>query len=533
MTRLVSASALLLALAPISVQAQETVGWLDLLDPTQLAQRALQIGVFGLRSQADVKYGDMTVDLRNARVSMTDIQVWPMPPWDDAGECMVSLNRLDVKSVPLSQPDKLQLRVQALGLEVSGVCLPPDARQPLAMAGLSDLAVPRLTFDVNYDVPSAEATLHVYSEVTGIGAASLDADFSYVGLDARDRGRDPQPVVYLNAATLTLEDLGIWAGLQGMMPGEFTDPAIAAGVIGGVVSGALSEMNSGNGGPGELTAAQLSFVNSASAVWPAFLRAPQKLVVETDLGPGNDVYVDFVAYQDSPWLIFEDLQPVVSLAPVRSRAALPVALLIAALGDGLDGLSRDDRCRAGIALFTGVGAPRNRAAGEALLAPMARGGNAEAAQVLSEAMETARPVEAYRFAMVAAAGGMPGATARLDRLEGVISFAQVLQLQQEVVGPVNHPVEALQSVAAMRTQASERFEGRKQLRSYGVAAIWAILGAAAGDSESADILALIDEKVAAGGAEAASAWAAVEANASDLTMNAWITEDLPGRFGGR
>lgn len=149
-------------LAPLPLAAQgmppALTGWLDLLRPEMLVQRVMQIGLMGLRSQVDLQYGDMSVDLRLGKVSITDIDAWPFFDWDTNGGCQVSVDRLELRSAAIDTPDQMRFKLQASGLTATADCLPPDSRPPLGMVGLTDLALPRVTLDMVYDIPSAGPT---------------------------------------------------------------------------------------------------------------------------------------------------------------------------------------------------------------------------------------------------------------------------------------------------------------------------------------------------------------------------------------
>jgi hypothetical protein len=390
-----------------------------------------------------------------------------------------------------------------------------------------------VTIDMVYDVPSAGARVNLYTEVEGALTANLTADFSYLWVDASDPDQ-PVPVMFLRSAALAVENHGAWAALSGQMPPPFTDPAQAGQVVSAMLGQGLAQMNSdGSGGVG-LSEAQQAFVDSVAEAWPAFLESPRRLVVETRIAE-EEAYLDVLAYEDSPQQLFDDLRPQLSLAAAAARTALPAATLgkvLEAVKGGTAGeLPQDELLAVGLALLEGRGAPRDRATGETALAPLAEAGHGAAALALSAALEPHRPEAAYRYAMIAGAAGETGATARLDRLETRLPLTRVLELQGEVVGKVQHPVEALEDVALMRDHALARHAGRGALRSYSIAALWATLGAAAGDAESADILAALDERIRLAGPEAAKAWAGVEAEIAALALDAWVGMDLPARFG--
>lgn len=512
------------------VAAEGWADWFDIITPERVIQQLLQSGIMAARTQVDIQYGDMVVSPLSGTVSISDVAVWPLPDWDDDGDCFVSLDKLALRTAPPTDPSQIRMKLQATGLSVHGACLPPDARPALQMAGLSEVNVPRLTMDMSYDVASAGAQAHLFAQVQDVAAISLSGDFTYLWFDGRDDMDNPEPVAFLSSATLAVENLGVWEQMRAMAPAPLTDPASAPGMINGMLTQAMLGMNAQSAPegaqPDPLSDAQSAFVASAVSAWLGFLDNPQRLVLETGYDPADDIFVDFLLYEDEPQVMFEDLQPRLVLAPAAARAALPAAMLQAALNDA-NALSPSDQLIVGRALLSGNGAPRNLAAGSALLETLARNGNPDAAMSLAEALEAHTPERAYFWALLAGTGHVAAAQSMLDRLERTLPLARVLALQAEAEGGANLPLSALDSVNLIRQQAAQRLSGMGQTRSYGTAAVWATLAAAAGDAEGTDILGELDARVAAATGADRAAWDTLAAEASALATEAWIGRDLP------
>lgn len=524
MRRLLCSAALVAALPALAAAQDRPTLW-DLFSPDLILQSAMQSGLMALRTQMDLQYSDMTVDLLSGRIAILDVTAWPLPDWDDDGTCQIDLSRLVLSSGPLDRLDQIQLAVQVSGFEMPISCLPPDARQPFEMASLDMVDVPRLTLDITYGVPASDGSVRLHADVTGAGQLDVQADFAYIWVDGRDQN-DPQPVMFLDHAMVALTDAGLFNALRGLLPPPLT--AEGGGLfIEGALGQELINMNRQATGSETLTEAQAAFLSSLSASWGAFVQDPQTLVVETNID--GDVYLDFEVFQDNPVEIFETLMPRVSLAPAARSEILPVELLSAGLSGGAD-LSEDERRTTGTALLTGVGAPRNIAAGEALLGALAEAGDGAAAMTLAQALEHIAPDRAYRFGLLAGKGSAKGTAALLDRLERELPFARVLALQTEVSGKDKHSGETLGDVSAMRAEALMRFSGLGRARSYEITALWAILAAASGDAEARALLSELDEKVRLSGPDAAAAWATAETRASGLASQVWVDRDLPSQL---
>jgi hypothetical protein len=232
-----------------------------------------------------------------------------------------------------------------------------------------------------------------------------------------------------------------------------------------------------------------------------------------------------------PDVILDDLEPRLALLPSSTRVILPAALVSRALATP-EQLSEAERIEVGTALATGVGAPRDLASARALHDPAVAAGSGDAALVLARALAAREPESAYRLALQAAAGGAPGAADLLDRVEGGLPFERVLELQDELAPGHGIPPEALARLSRIREEASMRLTGNGRTRSYATAAFFALIGAAAADSESAGILEEIDEMMRAAGPDAVALWRVQEAAAADRARAIWVERDLPATLGG-
>lgn len=516
--------------------AQDRAGWLDILSPERVILHLLQSGVMALRTQVDLKYSDMSVRPLLGQVQVSDLQVWPMPEWDHAGNCEIRVERLSVRSAALDETSRARGKVTARGVNFPMDCLPPDIRPLAGLTGQDTYTLPRVTLDIDYDIASAGALVHLFADGQGLGAIDLTADFSYAWFDGRSDLEDPDPVFYLSSAALTVENRGLWDVARNFVPPALTDADTAPDMVDGMLRQMLAQANTVTTTDGTTTAplteSQEALITSAVTAWTGFLANPQRIVLETGMTPGDDVLLDFKRYEDDATAVFDDLKPAVVLAPAPARAMLPAALVQQALADA-SGLAPADRLRIGQALVTGNGAPRNIAAGITLLQNLAEGGDPQAALALSRALTHRDPEAAYRLALLAGTGRIHGAIVQIDLLEAGLPFARVLELQAQALQTQSVTPEDLADLSRIRTNAAERLSGDGLTRSYATAAMWASMGAAAGDAESADLLAQIDERVRLAGPQARAAWTPEEAQASRSATELWLTYDLPARLGGQ
>lgn len=516
-----------LPLASVGHAQQKATLW-DLFSPDRIVARLIQTGIMSLRTQFEVVYGNISASALSGSVTVTDITAWPRVDWEVVDACRVDLERLVLRTVPLDELDLIRIKVQVTGATVSFDCLPPEVRAGAVPLDLGNsISVPRMTLDMDYRISTSALTTHFHAVAADLAAISLDTDFGYVWVDASQAMVDPEPVLVLSSARMTLENLGAWEKLSPMIPPEMLDEAQIPGLVSAFLDGML-----GTPAPGESPSPEReALAASAQEAVAGFLADPRRIVLETGFDPAEPQFLDLKSWDLTPETILSDLQPRLALRPQSARDVLPASLITTAL-ETPDQLSDEDRLRVGTALATGIGAPRDLAAAESLLAEAAGDGSGEAALALARAVEARDPGKAYTLALRAAESGTQGAAGTLDRIEAALPFATVLELQAALVEGVEHPVDALDQLTSVRSEAAMRMSGNGRSRSYATAALWALIGAAAGDAESADILAEIDERVRLAGPEAAGVWAAQEANAVELARSAWLGFDLPSSFGG-
>lgn len=533
MLRLSALAASALIALPSVAAAEGRPSFLDLISPDRIVRSLVQGGVIALRSQMDVTYGDLTVDVAAGRIVLTDVWVWPLPDWDTDAECEITVERMTFTTTPIDRPDRFIAKLQLSGASALPVCLPPQQRTVLEMAGLDALSVPRATLDLSYGFPASDADLALFATVESVANVTLTARLDYVGVDAREDMESPDPVVFIESAELLIENMGLWEVLRAQVPPQVSDPAAARLLVEGGMGSLLANMNrsaaapDAEGDPSALSDSQRAFIASAAEAWPAFLASPERLVLETGLP--ESTYFDFVAAQEDPRYVFDTLLPRVALSPQRALYIVPSEVLRAALR-APDELTDVERRAVGVALADGIGAPRNLAVARSLLSALAEAGDGAAATALSGATERSDPAEAYRWALVAGATGQPGATARLDRIESRIGLARALELQGGMPDASGLDLGTGTTLAEIRDRAARHLAGTGAPRSYRLAVFWATLGTAAGDPESADILDELDARARHEPEAGRQAWRDAEAAASALALDVWVAGDLPARF---
>ncbi len=192
----------------------------------------------------------------------------------------------------------------------------------------------------------------------------------------------------------------------------------------------------------------------------------------------------------------------------------------------IDGLLATERnFDVGKALLTGIGAPRNTTLGLRLLDPLAKEGNADATALMADAMQTSNPSVAYRLALHATSKGKAGSLSLLNDLEDDLTLAQMLEVQDDMLGGGGPVASDFASIGDIRRAARGHLLGTTRIRSYRAAYYWASVGAAAGDTASATIRDEIDTIMRLRGASAP--WSEVQTSLENGVLRDWVGRDLP------
>lgn len=516
--------------------------WLDLLSPDHVATLLLQGGITAIRSQAEISYDALSVDVAGGTVAITGLSGAPLPAAGVDAACRFGADRLAVSGLSPAAGGLGRLRIEAAGLAVAAACMDREPREALAAVGLEALRLDRLAASFDYRFGPGAADVGVQLSVPGIADLEATLVLDYLALAEPGTGPDPVPVARLRSGAVTVEDRGLLARLRPLLPPEMADPAAAARGLAAELARSLERENraaerrariargESADAPFEapLTAAQQAFVASFEREVARFLGQGGTVALATAVA-GPAVLIDPAALDGDPRPLFDALAPTFAAGPPARAGILPAALVGRAITVP-GGLSEEERRRVGLAFLSGRGVPRDLDRGVALLAPLA--GEAAVAQALAEALAGRDPGTAYGHALAAAAARAPGALALLDRIEAGLDPAVMLAAQaaRAEAGAGDEAVFA--SVAALRAAAQARMMGTAVPRSYPQAWYLASLAAAAGDAAGAAIRDEIEARMAARGPAGAAAWAAATAPLAGVILRDWLARDLPRQFGG-
>jgi len=501
-----------------SANAQvESKSFWPLLNPDMWLQRFMHFGIVSARTQVDIKYQNLNTNVASGVVTLSGVELWPRPEWDDASECKITAARLSISGVPIDEVELL-----SLGVDIDRRCLPPDfgpAELILGAAGFDTLTVPKLRFEFDYNIPDGSLLVEGNFSVQDILSMSAAIDLSYVTV-GQHRSRGPYPVAYLRNARIEIADQGLWSMIGPILPSELKDPT---NVRLSVVNWLTQALSKTNGDKPDLSEAQKAFIDSVGISLSDFVVNPGRLVLESHLQGESILLSDEISDTHA---LFEQLAPKMARQSVVVKETVPVDLMQAAISGKYKALSDDDLSRVARAMVIGVGAPRNLEIGKLLALELAERGAVGSAVDAAELLQERDPVKAYELAVSAAKSGSMAATGLADRLEYKLSLAEVLSSQASISEGLAQDID-YNDISQLSDRAFAHLIGTRATRNYEQAAYWATLASAAGDLGGRAVLDEINTRVEIRIAEDRAIWAAkiqqIEAKASEI----WLREDFP------
>lgn len=469
------------------------------------------------RVLADIKYDQISVDPVALRVTLTGVSISPLLP-QPMGACLVTVDQITINGNPVDQLNEARFRMALNGVDMQPSCLPIEAAGMARGFGFASLAANRADLSIRYDYASGGGDLHLETEIENLATISAFVDASYLSYRMNMATEEPVIAADITRAEISVQDAGAWDLAKRMLPPGMLDPD----ALNQMVSGGVTELFQSAAMPNDtaLSDEQRAFALEAGRVAAGFEGSNGRIVLATQIAPGDVVRVGETTFA-SLKTAMQALKPTIANTAPSLRATISVADLDAALN--ADSMP-ENAFELGKALITGIGAPRNPEAARKLLLPLARNGDARASQLIGEDIQTSHPKDAYEHALRAAAAGLPGALALLDRIERDLPYADVLSGQGGLLGS---PEEALYSdLGAMRKAARDFLTGTVRPRSWQAAYYWASMSAAAGDASGAALRDDINQMMRLRGD--GEIWAK-EANSLDNgVLRDWIGRDVPG-----
>ncbi|MEM9785036.1 MAG: hypothetical protein AAF801_00940 [Pseudomonadota bacterium] len=525
--KLPAALALVIA-APTHAQERDpqlTLG--AFFSPDRIAAGVANSAITAIRTRMELQYDHLSADPLRGIVSISGIVARPLLPYDQARQCEITIERATLSSdfaSPFQTAAKLNLNL--IGAKATLACVERDIALALRTAGYRDVPLDQFKVRASYAYTTGETAIDSTIAINGFGMLDYSASGTILPR-LGEFGYPSDPAIRVSRAVATLKDDGGWAAISQVLPENLRDPVTIRELGTEAVSQFVSE-----GGLRPLGAVERNFVGDLMGEVEAFVTNPGEITIQADLPP-TGIVIEPDMY-NTPQTLIAALGLQARTTPLARTQILSLTDLAAIqTPDTLSNTQRIDFARA---LLDGSGVPRSSALVPELLLPLLDDPefSGPAAALMARMTQDQDVPAAYGYALIAAAAGMPNATAQLDRLEAQMTTQTVLAAQDAYLLQTNAP-EPVTLVSGddprdLRAQSLAHFAGSGQARSYARAYYYALLAEAAGDIAATSLREEIEARFGARGPAVAKVWTGIAAEMQQRAVTDWINADLPGAY---
>ncbi|MBP6678088.1 MAG: sel1 repeat family protein [Paracoccus sp.] len=472
------------------------------------------------RMVADIRYGALEVDGLRGGLTLRDLQIAGVGKHE---RCRIDLGLIHVSGLTFWAEEESQVHIDLSDLAIANNCFGPDAAMIGMITGADSIPLETLSINLSQSSGSGAVTADIEAISPGIARIEGSVDFDYVSLFSPDLieklaqkpnygelvpptfdqdgnmippeddpAGEPQFGLRgtLSAGHLSVENLGLWERIQPLLPPDATNPQALQALV--------------TAPPGsKLNDAQRALASTLEG----FMANPGRVTAE--IRPPAPV-----SFDTTRWTTPEDALALFPLVFTNALPTPPVAL-IADTSDAADARAL------GLALADGHGVPQNTRRAIELLEPLSE--DPEVVLVLARLLAGSDPAAGYAHALRAAAMGVPGAPATLDRIEAQLPTKALLAAQAPADDEL--PATVFDSVTALRDAAQSHERGDGARRSYALAWRLAAAAAATGDSAAKAIMTRLDNRFGAD-----PDWIQTRDAAADLAVDDWTSHDLASRL---
>ncbi|MBT0782289.1 hypothetical protein [Paracoccus sp. pheM1] len=501
--RLAAGAALSLALAGT---AHAEPAPTSVFSPANIAAGLVRGAISYARMVADIRYDGLEIDAQRGGLVLRDLHVAGLGRHKN---CRVALGRLQVSGLSLWNQAESRLRLDAADLSIANNCFGANAAMIGVVTGGASIPLAALSVDLRQASGSGALSADIQAISPGIARIEAGADFDYVSLfspdffekitaasqpDETGAVTEETPQIglrgTLRAAHLSAENLGIWERLKPLLPPEASSPEALQALLTAEPGSALHQSQQG------------------------LVRALRAFMAEPGLVTAEVRPAEPVAFDTTLWAGPEDAAALFRPQFSNGLPTPPVALIA-------DPATHQDNRALGLALAEGRGVPQNSRRAVELLTPMRE--DAEVALALARLTAGTDPALAYDHALRAAAQGVTGGAAMLERIEAGLATADLLATQE--AAETAPPEGSFASTLALRDTALAHERGEGVMRSYVLAWRLAALAAAAGDGPAQALMARLEARFGAD-----PIWLRARDRAEELALEDWTRRKLAQRL---
>lgn len=289
-----------------------------------LSNKTFEIGISVARLFTEITYKDLRFDTNLDTIFISDLKFVPFA-FNLPKGCNLNVGTLSITSSNNINSSNDNFSIGMSNVDVSKLCLDLQTRKMFAMAGVSNLKIPYLKFDIGHNYKTANSTISIYGKSEDIASFTLAADFSYLSATTIAYGNynntynNNLPFLgKLKSAYLSIENNGLWENISTQMPKQFVKSGIAGPTVAVLLSEKLNTILT------EDTTEKLT--NQVSSAIDEFIENPKSIILKTQIKNLDGVYLNSELFRNTESLV-KTLNPKIVINKNNSDYSISTAEL--------------------------------------------------------------------------------------------------------------------------------------------------------------------------------------------------------------
>ena len=454
-----------------------------------LSNRTFEIGISIARLFSEITYKDLRFDTNLDTIFISALKFAPFAMNLPKG-CKFNVGTLSITSSNSSNSSEDNFSIGMSNVNISKLCLDLQTRKMFAMAGVSDLKIPYLKFDIGHNYKTANSTIAIYGKSEDLASFTLAAEFSYLSATtltheySNNTNKNNFPFVgKLKSAYLSIENDGLWENISTQMPKQF----VKSGIAGPTVAVLLSEKL--NNILGENTTEELT--NQVSNSIDEFIENPKNIILKTQIKNIDGVYLNSELFRNTE-VLFKMLNPKIVINKNNSDYSISKADLNSIIKKDFSMFEIKKLIEIASALNTGNGATKNQELAKIIYEFIATD-NYEIIheELINIYLSQNKYADAYILAQKVAISEKNNLSALLNIIEKNLTLSEIinLQSQSQSVGPNTYEINSKYDPYNL---ARRYLAGDRKQKSFENAYFWSLIAKSKGDTRADFIIEKIE-----------------------------------------
>jgi len=452
-----------------------------------LSNRTFEIGISIARLFSEITYKDLRFDTNLDTIFISDLKFAPFAMNLPKG-CKFNVGTLSITSSNSSNSSEDNFSIGMSNVNISKLCLDLQTRKMFAMAGVSDLKIPYLKFDIGHNYKTANSTIAIYGKSEDLASFTLAAEFSYLSATtltheySNNTNKNNFPFVgKLKSAYLSIENDGLWENISTQMPKQF----VKSGIAGPTVAVLLSEKL--NNILGENTTEELT--NQVSNSIDEFIENPKNIILKTQIKNIDGVYLNSELFRNTE-VLFKMLNPKIVINKNNSDYSISKADLNSIIKKDFSMFEIKKLIEIASALNTGNGATKNQELAKIIYEFIATD-NYEIIheELINIYLSQKKYADAYILAQKVAISEKNNLSALLNIIEKNLTLSEIINLQSQSVGPNTYEINSKYDPYNL---ARRYLAGDRKQKSFENAYFWSLIAKSKGDTRADFIIEKIE-----------------------------------------